>query len=118
MIGRWGFRPITWILAFAFLLQSSIAQTHIHYASEHKNGALIVKSLAKGSTPAKAPSEKGNSSCPFCQAVTHAGVFSTPTVQNLLPLLAWAQFFTVSRVADSIGGVSSHPWHSRAPPLH
>lgn len=113
-----GFRSIAWLVLFAFALQSFIAQTHIHSLFDSKSASAVVNGLSKGLSPVKSPSQDENSSCPFCQAITHAGVFSTPATPSLNLPLAWVEIVTVPLVSAAIVRSALHPWHSRAPPRH
>ena len=115
-IRRLGFRSLAWILAFAFLLQSLITQTHIHNAFDGKDGVAVVKMLVKGSASDRGPSRNESSGCPLCQAITQAGVFSTPSTPSLFLPLAWSQIAAIPLAVDGIRGVFRHSWQSRAPP--
>jgi hypothetical protein len=113
-----GFRTITWLVLFAFALQSFITQTHIHGAFGGAGDVQIVKTLASApSHNNKAPAENA-ADCPFCQAITHAGAFFMPSAPALPLPITWAQMLTPFVVARAIDGFSSHPWQSRAPPQH
>ncbi len=113
---RLGFRSIAWILAFAFSLQSLIAQAHIHWAPDGNAGAAIVKTLPKKLSPDKWPSQNENSNCPFCQAVAHAGTFITPAKLGSFLPLSWEHLVAIPLAASAIYPFYSLPWHSRAPP--
>jgi hypothetical protein len=109
-------RAIAWLLLLAFSLQSFITQTHIHGTLASHSDAQIVKLLAPShhtKTPAESPAD-----CPFCQAVTHAGAFFTPSAPALMLPVAWAQTIAPSLIGEVIDRFSSHPWQSRAPPRH
>lgn len=112
------FRAITWLVLLAFALQSFITQTHMHGAFGGAGDAQIVKTLAD--TPShthKAPSEN-RADCPFCQAITHAGAFFTPSAPALFLPVTLAETLAPTFVARVAGSFSSHPWQSRAPPRH
>jgi Protein of unknown function (DUF2946) len=113
-----GFRTITWLVLLAFALQSFITQTHIHGTFSSAGDAQIVKTLASvPSHGSKAPAEN-NADCPFCQAITHAGAFFTPSTPTLILPVIWAEMVAPPVIDSAIDSFSSHPWQSRAPPRH
>jgi hypothetical protein len=113
-----GLRAITWLVLLAFALQSFITQTHIHGAFGGAGDTQIVKTLADApSHHGKAPAENP-ADCPFCQAITHAGAFFTPSAPALILPVTWAEMLAPSVVAGIVRSFSSHPWQSRAPPRH
>ncbi len=109
-------RLVVFVSAIAFVLQSFIAQTHIHARNEAIRDNV---EFAAVSSPAhgKTPINNGTQDCPFCQAIVHAGAFLTPTPPFLaLPVRAetavpFVELYAVHRAA-------THNWHSRAPPQH
>jgi hypothetical protein len=105
-------RSIAWILLVAFTLQSFITQTHIHGTG----GAAIVKTFAKVPSHKKLPAENGTADCPLCQAITHAGAFFTPTAPTLLLTVTGTDIVAAFVIANAIDDISTHHWHSRAPP--
>ena len=107
-----GWRSIAWTLLVAFTLQSFITQTHIHGTS----GAAIVKTLAKAPSHNKLPAENSTADCPLCQAITHAGAFFTPTAPTFLLPVTGTDIVAAYVVAGAINNISTHHWHSRAPP--
>jgi hypothetical protein len=109
---RLSWRSIAWILLVAFTLQSFITQTHIHSTG----GIAIVKTLAKAPSHNKLPAENGTTDCPLCQAITHAGAFFTPTAPTLLLSVTGTDIVAVFVVVGAIDNISTHYWHSRAPP--
>lgn len=113
-----GFRAITWLVLLAFALQSFITQTHIHGAFGSAGDTQIVKTLTGApSHNNKAPAEN-QADCPFCQAITHAGAFFTPSAPALILPVTLTTTFAPTFAARVIGAFSSHPWQSRAPPRH
>jgi hypothetical protein len=112
-----GWRYVTWILVLAFSLQSYVAQTHIHITSHTIDRVAAGKPLA--STPAhnkKSPAEDGTDACPFCQAVANASAFFAPAAPLVLPPALWAESVALPLLAGTVGGATTHNWHSRAPP--
>lgn len=109
-------RAATWLLVLAFALQSYVTQIHIHHVSA--GSSAIVKVLSKAPAPRSLPGDSGTQDCPLCQAVAHAGAFFAP-VTPLLPLpVLWGEFLARATHAQTADGISTHDWHSRAPPLH
>jgi hypothetical protein len=109
------FRAIGWVVLFAFTLQSFITQTHIHGVFSGGN-TEAAKVRASGSPHGKAPKQNSSAGCPFCQAITHAGVFAAPSSPNLVLPIRLAELGTPLFLAAAIGIAPSLPWHSRAPP--
>ena len=109
-----GFRAIAWILLLAFTLQSFITQTHIHSTF----GATLAATVTNVPTHKNAPAENGKAECPFCQAIAHAGAFHAPLSQTLVLPVSWAAMAASFFVGETFVSVSSHLWHSRAPPPH
>jgi hypothetical protein len=107
-------RLVIFATVLAFLLQSFIAQTHIHGASLTL-GRTVEIATAQPPAREKKPADNGAIDCPFCQAVVHAGAFLAPAPQVLLPptwVIIAAQFITLRPVAVA----ATHSWRSRAPP--
>jgi hypothetical protein len=115
-------------IATAFLLQTYVAQTHIHILSS--SSASSSGDADFGSGPAKAKSDQhqprpGNlpanddpAKCPLCQAVGHAGQFVWPTAAVfILPQLA-AAIVPLAIAVVRTAQPDSHNWQGRAPPRH
>lgn len=109
-----GFRAIAWILLVAFTLQSFITATHIHGAFDR--GAAHATAVTDASGHNKAPADKSKRECPFCQAIVHAGAFYAPPAQILILPMSWAKIAASLFAVQTLVGVSSHLWRSRAPP--
>jgi hypothetical protein len=109
-------RVIAWIVLLAFTVQSFITQTHIHVLFG-RGDAASVKMLASGSPHGKTSKQDGSADCPFCQAITHAGTFATPSPPNLVLPVRLADIGAPLFLAGDIGIAPSLPWQSRAPPL-
>jgi len=111
-----GWRSIAWVLAIAFALQSYVIQTHIHGLALSVETSVAGNSHSKSSGPAKTPSDDSNSSCPYCQAIIHAGLFLMPAAQALYLPSLWAVCDTQPTCSSSLAISPAHGWQSRAPP--
>jgi hypothetical protein len=113
-------------VATAFLVQSYVAQTHIHVL--HPSSTTSSVDADSGSGPAKAKSDRRPPSrdhlpanddpakCPLCRAFGHAGQFVWPAAAVfILPQIPVA----IIPVAAALGRTTepaSHNWQGRAPP--
>lgn len=109
-----GFRAIIWIVLLAFMLQSFITQTHIHVAFGDQ--MALAATVTNAPAHKNAPAENGSAECPFCQAIVHAGAFYAPSAPSLVLPISRAKTAVPFFIVETIGRVSSHLWHSRAPP--
>lgn len=109
-------RAVTWIVLLAFALQSFVTQTHIHGFLD--SAPTITKVLIEGPSHSNAPIHDDTNNCPFCQAITHAGVFATPCTPSLILPAALVEIAAPTLFTAAIAIVSPHPWQSRAPPHH
>jgi hypothetical protein len=107
---------VAWVVLCTFTLQSFITQTHIHGTVFPVGSIQIAK--ATEHAPAQAPSDREPASCPFCQAVASAGAFFTPAAPILFLPIHWAEAVAVSIATRVELHISTHNWHSRAPPQH
>jgi hypothetical protein len=103
---------VVFIAALGFLLQSFITQTHIHSGAFETGG--IFQTTGQSQAPEKAPVDK--SSCPFCQAIVHAGAFVTPAPVLVYQSFVWVKTVPYVFLASTVSGEVSHDWRSRAPP--
>lgn len=107
-------RIVVFIALVAFALQSFVTQTHIHHDAQLAGG--ILKSIA---TPlpvhGKAPLD-GQTDCPFCQAVVHAGAFVVSAVPVLYSPFVWVKTAFLILTAPKSLHATTHNWQSRAPP--
>jgi len=112
--------------ALALLLQSLVAQTHIHGTNTPWNAGLsgLIAKLASageadGTSSGSAkhnPPNDDSRFCPFCQAMQHAGSFVSPAAIVFLP--AWQNISLVPTTVANKTRVDagSHSWRGRAPP--
>jgi len=105
------------LLVLAFLWQSFVAQTHVHFER------LASQNLANTQAPATNDPERSKpgdpvTHCPVCRAVAHAGVF-LPSAPIALPAAAATIVVVAIAVLTSlILRLASHLWRSRAPPTN
>jgi hypothetical protein len=113
-IGRFGSARgfVVFIAAFGLLLQSFITQTHIHSGALDTGG--IFRTTGHSQAPAKVPVDR--SSCPFCQAIVHAGTFVTPVPPLVYQPFVWIKTVPYIFLASAVPGEVSYDWRSRAPP--
>ncbi|MGH6877379.1 MAG: hypothetical protein ACREHV_08390 [Rhizomicrobium sp.] len=116
--GRRTRRWITWVLLLAFTLQSFVTQIHLHGVAPFGDGAAIAKVLAKTPVHRNAPADNDPATCPFCQAIIHAGAFFTPAPPILIFPAQLAQITASLPVRAMFCRAVSHGWKSRAPPQH
>jgi hypothetical protein len=83
-----GWRFVTWVVVLAFALQSFVTQTHFHWAPQ---ATTNVKLLESASRPHKAPVEN-SATCPFCQAIVHAGAFFASAAPLPHLPVVWADY--------------------------
>jgi len=114
--GNLGWRSVTWLLLFAFTLQSFITQTHIHREPKARAGTTIGKVLDSVSRQDKSPSGNDTTTCPFCQAFVHAGAFFASAAPLLLLPVVWTECATPCLIPTAVRAPSAHGWQSRAPP--
>jgi hypothetical protein len=114
--GRPGWHIVTWLVVLAFTLQSFVTETHIHRAPQASAGFTNVK-LESASRPDKSPIEN-IATCPFCQAIVHAGAFFASAAPLLDPPVIWADYAISRLIAAVLRSPTAHNWQSRAPPPH
>jgi len=118
---------LTFVALFAFLVQSFITQTHVHFSAQadapfavSDAGGTVVKSNTGDPQQRDhrgVPSKEDPAHCPFCQQIAVAGAFLSPflttlqlpTEVGLLPQISAAVEATTQQV--------SHIWQGRAPPI-
>ena len=108
-----GWRFALWLVLAAFTLQAYITQTHMDNAAP----AGIAKTVAN-STDSKAPLNKSQPECPFCQAMAQAGVFHFSAAPLLLLTSAFIVMAAPNHPAPQSYDSTAHIWRSRAPPQH
>jgi hypothetical protein len=108
-------RFAVFVVAFAFAMQSYIAQTHIHAEQQSVGGIAKIVSTELASH-SKTPLNGNRVDCPLCQAVTHAGAFVSPTALILHLPFIWSEGIALVDAARAATDASAHDWQSRAPP--
>ncbi len=111
-----GWRVAIWLLLAAFTLQAYVAQTHIHDAAPTSLSQTgITKSVS--ASDSKAPSDKSQPDCPFCQAVAQAGAFHLPGAPLIFLTASFITVMAPGHPAPASYDATAHNWRSRAPPL-
>ncbi|MHB8529002.1 MAG: hypothetical protein ACYC8V_05745 [Caulobacteraceae bacterium] len=101
---------VTWILLFAFALQSYVTQTHVHRAP-------IVDVVGKIYVHSPSPVDDEATACPFCQAIATAGAFFSPAAVEVFPLVLRAEAAALSPIVVGLAiAPAGFSWRSRAPP--
>ncbi len=111
-VGRTGARRlvVTWIVLFAFALQSYVTQSHIHRAP-------VVELVGKISAHGASPVGDEAIACPFCQAIATAGAFFGQAAIDLCPLVVQAEEAALPPiVVGLVIAPAGFSWRSRAPP--
>jgi hypothetical protein len=109
-------RALVFMVLTAFVLQSYIVQTHIHFAPSDL--AQLAGDSAAKSAPHhdNFPANDDPANCPICQEILHSGHFVTPAAAALLlPTLAVSTIALVDRPLPVVSA-PSHSWRGRAPP--
>jgi hypothetical protein len=109
-----GRRVVACLLLLAFMFQSYLTQTHTHSVPP---AGLTHQIVAKIPAHGKTPFDNGPATCPFCQAVAHAGAFFAPATPVFLAT-AWAMLAPPVVTVRLTAGAVLHAWQSRAPPRH
>jgi hypothetical protein len=112
-----GWRSVTWLVLLAFTLQSFVTQTHIH-ALPPMAAATIGKVLTSAPGADKSPVSSDTTTCPFCQAISHAGAFFASSTPRLPFPIDWAECLVPFLIAIAGRSFAAHSWQSRAPPQH
>ena len=113
-------------LAAAFLLQSYITQTHIHFVPAPGAASAItqsdadsipkLKAYGRSHSQDKLPGNDDPAKCPLCQAIGYAGQFVWPDATVfVLPQQAASIVQTLAAVASK-PRADSYNWQGRAPP--
>jgi hypothetical protein len=119
-----GTLALTFVYLFAFLVQSFVTQTHVHFSEQSAAVSSAIGTVAKGKSSASQqrdhrdlPSKDDPANCPFCQQIAVAGAFFSPAIAVLqLPTEAGLFPQTLALVAAATLQVS-HNWQGRAPPI-
>jgi hypothetical protein len=107
-------RLVVAIAVLAFALQSYFTQTHIHILSQ----GLGLAHIAATQKPeqSKIPLNSSPVDCPFCQAVTHAGVFFAPAALLFYVSAVWLKSIAFFLKTREPFNASAYDWQSRGPP--
>lgn len=107
-----GWRLIAALVLLAFTIQSYVAQTHFHDTAV--GTAPVSQNVGHG----KVPVDDNPLTCPFCQAVAHAGSFYLPMAPALFLSVQWVEMSAPHFLLHDSSGAAAHSWQSRAPPIH
>jgi hypothetical protein len=105
-----GWRLIAALLLLAFVVQSYVAQTHMHDAAQ------VGVSIGKTNGHDSPPLENSPLDCPFCQAVAHDSGFFVPTGPLLFLSAQWMEMAPPHVLIRDSASAPVHDWKSRAPP--
>jgi len=101
---------VTWMVLFAFTLQSYVTQTHLHRAP-------VVELVGKISAHGVSPAGDEAIACPFCQAIAAAGAFFSPAAIALGPLVVQPEAAAPPPIVVGLAiAPAGFSWRSRAPP--
>lgn len=108
----------------AFLFQSYVVQTHIHFAASDNGGTIVADGTNLKSSTGPAVAGQHNSKppiddpahCPICQEFLHAGQYLTPAPVLALLITAVVVPVTILRAVPVTANPVSHGWRGRAPP--
>jgi len=103
------------VVAFTFVLQCYIAQTHVH-SVPHSFDSAVKISTKQSPAPAKAPIDHSPMECPLCQAVMHAGAAVLSATPALNLPFAWVNTVKLISTMRPSSDLTAHEWQSRAPP--
>jgi hypothetical protein len=106
---------VTLLVLFAFLLQSFVVQTHVHFSSAASATERVFFSTA--SHPHGFAGGNDANQCPWCQAALSSGTYVMPAALPIrLPVvLGFADPILLDAVITTFS--TSHAWRSRAPPV-
>lgn len=110
---------LTFLVLLAFLLQSQIAQTHIHISTQQA-GLFAARTVGAGAAapvpkPDQAPQDDTNK-CPLCQAAMALGAALGPNVFYVLQPALDGVVLAIRELAAPAVFQPAHVWHSRGPP--
>lgn len=109
-------RALTFLVAFAFLSQAFIVQTHIHGVTQETLTELSLGKTDLGHAKGKLPSLPDEKNCPLCRLSAFVGSCVVPLVAIPLPTDLSALLPVPEPVLFALVKPSSHSWQVRAPP--
>jgi hypothetical protein len=109
-----GSYAITFLLLFAFAVQSYLTQTHIHGTFQAPAQTCISKCALH--VPASHSPFGDVAECPLCQAIVHAGAFYAPAVPVILVLQVWVESALAAAAQSTPRATLARNGLSRAPP--
>lgn len=106
-------RIVSLLVFFAFAVQSTLVQTHLHNLPRSVVGMSQVVPAVHTDDGKAAPDEDN---CLLCQEYLHAGIFLAPAAAAVLPPVAAISLIRLTAPAPAVAASPSHIWTSRAPP--
>jgi hypothetical protein len=106
----------TALIFAAFLLQSFIAQTHIHARPGAVSNITQIANKAVHHAPALPGNSDDAASCPLCQAVTHASTYFPPTVLDILVRYSQNASLPIITARDMRADYRGYREQQRGPP--
>ena len=113
-------------MAVAFVLQSYVTQTHIHFtaAIEQALAADVSQSVSTGARHVstwfgdrdRQPAKEDPARCPICQEILYAGYYVAPTAAVFLPPNLAVSTIAIVEGERAFVSAYSHNWQGRAPP--
>jgi len=113
-----GFRSALALLLVlaAFLGQSIVTQSHVHFADESVQVAAAATSHGQSATTSKHRRGESPADCPLCRELALSGHYLMPAPVVLPELLALTVGLFLLPVMALAWRGRSHSWRSRAPP--
>jgi len=106
---------LTGLMLLAFLLQSYVTQTHIHFLNEITAASASDGGATPGKTHKKSPAPENPDACPLCQLLYGSQYVAPNAIVFFLPLAAVSTIEITLGVLPHYDAVS-HNWRGRAPP--
>ncbi len=121
----WGRAIVTALVLLAFILQSLVVQTHVHFSPIGHNAAFVAHDRAlisaapsrvfRGDLP-KNTDDGDATHCPLCQAIFSSGSYLIPTLLQVQLFVAFSILGPIAHRTIFVSSASYHSWQSRAPP--
>ena len=105
---------VTLLVLFAFLLQSFVVQTHVHFSPAASATARVFASKVSHLHGFAGDSDANQ--CPWCQAVLSSGTYVMPAAWPIHLPVAFGFVDPIALDAVITISLASHAWQSRAPP--
>jgi hypothetical protein len=106
----------TALIFVAFLLQSFVAQTHIHPRPAAVSNITQIANKAVHHAPALPGNSDEAANCPLCQAITHASAYFPPTALDMLVQYGQNAHLPVIAARDMRADYRGYREQQRGPP--